>query len=202
MRFLVFLFFLLFLAGLGVYGAGSSLPEQVTTIRGVQLPVKQTELWAQLNDFSRLPQWHAKIESITAIPDAGTQEALWHVKASEKQSYTIKPTYRLEPDILKFEMIENTLPYQAEWTVSLLDKTADSGQGQKEKAEGEGEASEIVVTQPESFVKIVEISQTKNPFFRFFMHYFIGYESAVEEYLEHLAKRFGVLDPEIRELVA
>lgn len=189
MRFLVLSSFILIMVALGIYGAGSALPERTVTVRGVLLPASQADIWSVISDFKTLPEWHSKIESITPIPEIGAQDVLWHVKALEKQEYTFKSIYQLEPEAMKLEIVENNLPFTSEWNISLIDKT--------EHEQGD----EISQTVPQTFIKVSEEAITPNPFSRFFMSYFIGYEVGVEDYLKSLAIRFHATNAEIRELV-
>ncbi len=189
MRFLFLILFPLFLVGLGVYGAGSSLPEKNVIIHGVTLPAAKTEVWAQVHDIAVLPKWHSNVEKVTAAPKQDEEKIVWYVEAKEKQSYRLEVTYRLEPDIMQISMDENTLPYRSQWDISLNDKTV--------KAATKEEEDKVT-----TFLKITETAYTPNPFARFFMNYFIGYDSEVISYLESLAKYFKVENVEIRELAA
>jgi len=193
MRKLFLILFPLFLIILGIYGAGSSLPEQTTTIRGVQLPIAQEELFGIIRDIAAMPKWHDKIEEVTAIPDPQSKQTLWHVRAAEDRSYVLKVAYVLEPEILKLQWLENSLPYTAEWDITLTDKTPVAAE------EGEAPATP---PQPETFIKIVEIAKTSNPFARFYMQYIVGYEGELVDYLHALARQVNAPEAEIRELVA
>lgn len=189
MRFLFFILFPAFLVGLGIYGAGSSLPEKIVTIRGVTLPVSPNDLWTQVNDIEKLPEWNANIQKVTVIPKQGENKQLWHVQVTEKQSYILEKTYELAPEALQLSMDESTVPYRFQRDLSLTDKTVKA-----ETKEGENKER--------TFLKITETAYTPNPFVRFYMNYFIGYDSAVIAYLESIAKFHNASDAEIRKLVA
>lgn len=192
MKRLFFLLFLVFLVGLGVYGAGSSLPEKTIVMRGGQLPVAQQELWPVLANFEEWPQWQSMVAKINPLPNSSNNNVLWHVTVNEEHSYVIEPIYSVEGEALQFLITENSLPYDAKWAISLIDKT--------EKADSEGkEPSE---SQPATFIKITETSHTKNPFARFYMQYVIGYDDDVEQFLRAIAKKFNVKELKIKELVA
>lgn len=189
MRFLFFVVFPVFLITLGVYGAGSSLPEKIVTIRGVTLPAAQKDVWKTINGFGSMADWRSKISSVTAIPKPSENKTLWHVKTTDKQSYLLERSYWLEPDILQLSMEEDTLSYRSQWDMSLTDKTVNA-------------ASKEEKDKPSTFLKIVDTAYTSNPFVRFYVNYFIGYDSRVESYLGDIAKLYNVADTEIKELVA
>ncbi|GEM_PF-5180284 len=188
MRFIFLIFFPVFLIVLGVYGAGSSLPVQNTVVRGVSLPIPQDRLWELLTEFEAMGQWHEEITKVTALPELETKKVLWHVTEKDQKSYVIVPSYQSKPDIFNVEWVENSLPYQVRWETSLVDKTPKP----KEKEE----------VAAKTFIKITETSKTSNPFVRFFIQYFVGYETNVEQYLQNLAKHFEVPKSEIKELMA
>lgn len=190
MRFLSIAVFMLFLGVLGIYGAGSSLPDQSTKILGVALPVEQDALWQSITDYQSMESWHHNITKVNALPEAETGDTLWHVKMQEDDFIVLKVINIDIAERMQWKLLESNLPFQAEWEISLIDKTAKTEDQAAEEAEA--------VT----FIKIKQIASTSNAFTRFYMQYVTGYDGFMNEYLNALAAHYKVTNPEIRELVA
>ncbi len=176
MRIILVSLTLLIVALAGVYGAGSSLPVEMTTIRGAQFRADVDLLWKIITDYENLPQWNSRIASVSPVPDPDDEESnLWHV-VDVQDHYMILQVSNPRPGRLhRSEILETDLPFTSVWEFEIIPN--DKG----------------------AFLKITDKTKIPNPFVRFVIYYIVGSDYGVDNFFNALAVHF-VEDIEIQEL--
>lgn len=177
MRFLLILLFFLTVAAAGVYGAGSSLPKEMITVRGAQFKAPVAEVWDLVTNYERLPRWNDGIASVTPIPEPQTKETLWDIVDNDDRHMLLKVTHS-EPQVRhRAEIIKNDMPFQGSWQFTLTPNE-------------EG-----------TWLTLEEKSVIKSPFLRFLTYYVLGSDYGIRAYLQSLARHL-VQEIKIKELAA
>lgn len=175
MRFLLILLFFFGFLGIGVYGAGSALPEEVVTIRGARYKASVEEVWSAVTDYSTMRRWNDNIVSVTPVPEPKTQETLWDIEDGDGRHMMLKVVASEDLKRHQVEIVKNDLPFLGSW---LFEFSPDDGG---------------------TFLKLEERSRIENPFLRFVTYYILGSDYGVKAFLQALARHF-VQDIEIKEL--
>jgi uncharacterized protein YndB with AHSA1/START domain len=177
MRFLLILLFFLTVVTAGIYGAGSSLPEEMITVRGAQFKAPVDEVWDLITNYEQLPRWNDGIASVTPIPEPQTKETLWDIVDNDDRHMLLKVTHS-EPKIRhRAEIMENDMPFRGSWQFTLTPN--DEG----------------------TWLTLEERSIIKSPFLRFLTYYVLGSDYGIRAYLESMARHL-VQEITIKELAA
>lgn len=177
MRWLLIFLVILVIGGVGVYGAGSALPEEMVTIRGAQYKAPVAKLWKLVTNYQDMKRWNDGIEAVTAIPEVGTKETLWDVQDAEGRHMVLKVIVSEENKMHLVKIIKNDLPFTGSWRFEFTENNNGT------------------------WLKMEEHSRISNPFLRFFTYYVLGNDYGVQAYLMALA-RYLVQDIQIKELAA
>ncbi len=199
--------FLLFLVGLGIYGAGSSLPEKIMIVRGVTLPSDKVSIFNALSNYENYPKWHPKFRSVEVAKGANNSDKKWKMIMKKDDSFYITQTYALEHDILQWKIDGRDYSNETMWDIELQDKTpqpeitSDQPVNDEDKDAAQTlEVSEVRIMS-ETFVKITETTVTTNPFIRFYIQYFVSYDASVMKFLRAVTQHFGGSEADIKELM-
>lgn len=176
MRLLLTLIAFLFVAVMGIYGAGSALPEEMITIRGAQYKTSVDDMWEVVTDYPAMSRWNDNVVSVTPLPDID-QKTLWDMEDGDGRHMILKVIASEEHKRHRVDIVENDLPFLGSW---IFEFTANEGG---------------------TWLKLEEHSRIPNPFLRFFAYYVLGSDYGVNAYLHALARHF-VQDIEIKELAA
>jgi uncharacterized protein YndB with AHSA1/START domain len=165
------------MAGVGLYGAGSALPEEMVTIRGAQYQQPVDKIWPLVTDFAQLKRWNDAIANVTPIPAENIQETLWDVEDAEGRHMVLKVLLKEDHKAYQVKIIRNDLPFTGNWRF------------------------EFTTNEKGTWLKMEERSHISNPFLRVFAYYVLGSDYGVKAYLLALARHLGQ-SVEIKELAA
>jgi hypothetical protein len=177
MRWLLILLVIFGVATVGVYGAGSALPEEMITIRGAQYKAPVEKVWEVVTDYQSMSKWNDNIVSVTPVPDPETQDTLWDMEDGDGKHMMLKVVASEDLKRHRVDIIKNDMPFLGSW---VFEFTPNEGG---------------------TWLKLEEHSRIKNPFLRFLTYYVLGSDYGVDAYLQAIARHF-VQDIEIKELAA
>lgn len=151
----------------GVYGAGSALPEERTTIRGAQYRVPRDIIWQMVSDVKATGSWDKDIAEIRTIPDPESNYGnLWHLEYTNGQYSVLRVKNLPEQFLQQREIVDaSTLP-PGQWNISAVENNKGT------------------------FIKINATAKTKNPWMRFLRHYVLSSDTEIRYYLEGLAAHY------------
>jgi hypothetical protein len=177
MRWLLLFFILLIIASLGVYGAGSALPEEVVTIKGAQLNVPVEDVWQKVTDYPAMPKWNESIATVTPVPNPDTKEVLWDLEDGNGRHQILKVVASVEKTRHQVEIIENDLPFLGSWKFEFSENKGGT------------------------WLRLEEHAVIQNPFLRFFVYYILGAGKGAEDFLHALGNHF-MQNIEVKNLAA
>lgn len=175
MRWLLIFLIILVVATMGVYGAGSALPEEMITLRGARYKASVDKIWALVTDYPQMTRWNDGIASVTPIPEEETKETLWDIADAEGRHMVLKVISSEEHKTHTVKIIKSDLPFTGSWRFEFSEDETGT------------------------WLKMEERSHTSNPFLRFFTYYVLGSDYGMRAYLLALARHL-VEDIEIKEL--
>ncbi len=158
------------LFGVAVF-VGRSVPvEHSVTVTGV-FPVGVETLWTAATDYRGYPLWRSGIDEVERLPDMDGAVA-WEERGSAGQITMMieesSPPHRFVARVVDEEDFGGT------WTFVMEEVEAGSR------------------------LSLTEDGEVYNPFFRFMSHYVLGYEGALETFMEELAEYLADFRPPSR----
>ena len=131
------------------------------------LRLKQTPdaVWAVINDHANEASWRDDIASVTSAGERNGKP-VWQENYKDGNTLQLMTTESQQPNRMVREIAEEG-PFSGRWEIDV--QPIEGG----------------------SSVKITEIGNVSNPFFRFVSKYIIGHTYQMEKYLTNLAKKFG-----------
>lgn len=176
MRLLIIGLIVLIIGLAGVYGAGSSLPVEMTTIRGAQFRADMDRVWHTITDYAQAAEWNPDVVSVKAIPDPeNNEETLWHLIDAQDNYMILRVSTPIPKKLQRSEIVETDLPFTGVWEF------------------------EVTPNEDGTFVKLIEKSRIPNPFVRFATYYIVGNDYGITRYFNAMADHF-VEEIEIQEL--
>lgn len=160
----------------GIYGAGTALPVERTTIIGTNINVPRDILWATLSKVETTAVWDKDIVAVSPLPDPSSDNGmLWHFEYKNGQ-YSILRTENHSVQHTQYrEFVEASSLPLGRWKITL----SETPQG--------------------SFVKLHATQRTDSPWLRFLRYYFFQPDAEARKFLEMLASHYDS-KPEIQEL--
>jgi len=144
---------------------GAMLPRRHRTTRRARYRQKPEAIYFTL---AGPVDWRSDIKAYGALPDRDGRKQWW-----EQDSHGHRVTYELMEDRMPSRRVTRiagkNLPFGGMWTIEI----ARAGEG--------------------SIVRITEVGEIYNVFFRFAARFFFGYTATIETYLRDLGHRFGEL---------
>ncbi len=177
MRALLILISLLVVATVGVYGAGSVLPQENTLIRGAYIAQPVDEVWQAVSDFESMPQWNSDISAVKRVESAAGENPLWRMEYGNNGYMLLKVEKKQSPLLLVSHIVESSYHFSGLWIVEL-------------SAQKNG-----------TWVNITEKKHIPSPFVRFAMYYIIGVDKCIVDFFNNLGQKFNQ-PVEVEELVA
>lgn len=176
MKAVLFLISLLVVAVVGVYGAGSALPEEHTLIRGAHIAGAAEDVWQAIADYDALPEWNADITRAKRLEDVAGKPH-WRLESADDRYMVLEVEAEEKPLRHISRIVESSYPVSGRWIFEL---------GEQKNG---------------TWVKLTEVGKTPSPFVRFLMYYIVGQDTAMVRFLKSLGKKFGQ-PVKVEELVA
>ncbi len=149
-------------AGAGVYGVGLALPESHTATLTATLPADPETVWAALTNVQDFPDWRPGVEEVEIVILDGRPG--WRESGSAGEAtFAIA---EVEPGSRMVTRLADDDPDRVgSWTWQI----APDGDG--------------------TVVRVTETGEIRSPVARFVVHYLLGYDAGMQEYVEALSGR-------------
>ena len=122
--------------------------------------------WAALADLEGQPAWRSDLSDVRRLPDRLGRTA-WMEFYSHGERMVVSEVAMEPPSRLVWRLDDDTGPFEAHWEFALT--PSDAG----------------------CEVSLNERGRSRNPMFRFVLHYLVGKATYAVEYLEQLRTHLG-----------
>ena len=159
----------------GVWGAGSVLPREQTTIRGIFVKAPVAQVWETLTKYEDAPRWAGMVSAHRLADRKG--KPVWLLRGSHEEEMVLMIEGQQPPTVHQVRLIEGTRFFEATWLFQLT-----------EQPEG-------------TFVKLTQTSIISNPLMRFVAARLDLLDKGMRQYLQMLGRKYGDT-VKVEELVA
>lgn len=167
MLWIAFLTTILAIAATLLIAIGLKLPKKHLVSRRVYINRSPVEVWEVITDYAGQVDWRTEITHVERLPDRNGHP-FWRETDNRGQSVDIETIESFTPYRLSRKIANENLGFGSTWMYDI------------------SEYGEVIA------LTISEQGEVSNPAFRFINRFIIGHTSALDKYLEALAKKLKI----------
>jgi uncharacterized protein YndB with AHSA1/START domain len=145
---------------------GALLPKQHTATRAARYHQPPAVVWQAITDYGKFPEWRKTVERVEPLT-AGSDKGGWVEYVKGAGRIPLEITESAPPRRLVTRIVDPNLPFGGSWVY------------------------EMTPIEGGSLLRITEIGEVRNPFFRFVSQVIFGLRATMDQYLKELGAKFG-----------
>jgi uncharacterized protein YndB with AHSA1/START domain len=163
------------IGAMGVTGAGSVMPEEQTSIRGILVNAAPDAVWNVLTDYPLMRRWNPGVADVAREAD-DEGKPVWRLTSANGSSMRVRIEQAQPNEYYELQVLDAGL-FEGSWSFQLMQQPKGT------------------------YVKLTQVSHIPNPLVRFFANYVARQDGGMRQFLEAVGRKFGKETPTIDELV-